>query len=128
MAKANLVLSDGTKVDIEGTVEEVALLLEKFSQPLEKSTSSSGGRKRSKKKAKSSSGGGKTKKGPQALIANLVEEDYFKTKRTIADIQKKLEEKGHIYAQTSLSTPLVRLTRNRTLRRLKEKKGWAYVS
>ena len=69
-----------------------------------------------------------SRKGPQTLIAELAGENYFKTKRKIVQIQKKLEEKGHIYAITSLSPPLLRLTRNKTLRRLKEKSGWVYVS
>ena len=58
-----------------------------------------------------------------------MEKGYFKSKRTIGDIQKKLEEMGHIYALTSLSTPLIRLTRskNSALRRLKENKQWVYV-
>jgi hypothetical protein len=61
-------------------------------------------------------------------MAELASEGWFKSKRTIGDVQKKLEEKGHIYAMESLSTPLLRLTRNRTLRRIKDKSGWAYVS
>jgi hypothetical protein len=50
--------------------------------------------------------------------------------RAVGDeVQKKLEEKGHIYAQESLSGPLLRLTRDKhVLRRLKDKKGWVYVS
>ncbi len=35
MAKADLVLSNGTTVAIEGTADEVAILLSKFSQPSE---------------------------------------------------------------------------------------------
>ena len=55
-------------------------------------------------------------------------DNFFKAKRTIAEVQKKLEEKGHIYAVNSLSTPLLRLTRGKTLRRIKGKSGWVYVS
>ena len=68
------------------------------------------------------------RKGPQQLLRDLAEENWFKSKRTIGDVQKKLEEKGHIYAMQSLSTPLLRLTRSRALRRIKDKSGWAYVS
>ena len=39
----------------------------------------------------------------------------------------KLEENGHIYALHSLSPALLRLTRSKMLRRIKEKKGWVYV-
>ena len=125
MAKANLTLPNGTKVTIEGTADEVATLLSNFSGPSE-AAPATGTKKRRKKK---NSGGPTTiRKGPQTLIRGLVDEGYFKSKRTLANVQKKLDEKGHIYAQTSLSSPLIRLTRDRTLRRLKEKSGWVYVS
>jgi hypothetical protein len=128
MAKANLTLADGTKVDIEGTAEEVAALLAKFSTPSELQ---SGHRRKvhRKRSERSRSGNQRPKrKGPKILIEDLAQEGYFKSKRALGEIQKKLEEKGHIYDQHSLSTPLLRLTRNKTLRRIKEKNGWVYVS
>ena len=129
MAKANLVLVDGTTVAIEGTAEEVALLLHKFSSP---GTAAGASGKKGRRKARTASpkktAGRTQRKGPQQLMADLTEEGWFKSKRTIGEVQKKLEEKGHIYAMESLSTPLLRLTRNRTLRRIKDKGGWAYVS
>ena len=130
MAKATLVLPDGTKVDIDGTVEEVGKLLATFSSaPAPAAKKKASKRKGSSKPTGSSGKKGSTRKGPQVLIGNLAEEGFFRGKKhTIGDIQKKLEEKGHIYAQQSLSTPLLRLTRNKTLRRLKEKSGWVYVS
>ncbi len=132
MAKANLVLPDGTKVNIEGTADEVAVLLGKFSAPEPSSTGGATGKKKAKKKRKKAATGtggnaGKKQEGPTSLVTELVEEGYFKAKRTLGDIQKKLEERGHIYAQTSISPALTRLTRKRTIRRIKEKKGWVYV-
>ena len=70
----------------------------------------------------------KKKEGPTSLISELADEGYFKSKRSISDIQKKLEERGHIYAQSSISPILTRLTRKRTIRRLKEKGTWVYVN
>lgn len=129
MAKANITLPDGTKVTIEGTTDEVAILLSRFSGTSEAAPAAAKKKKRKKKKSSDGSGGAATKrKGPQTLIMELAKEDYFKSKRTIGDIQSKLEEKGHIYAQHSLSSPLLRLTRIKTLRRLKEKNVWVYVS
>lgn len=129
MAKANLVLPNGTTVNIEGTAEEVAALLSKFSAPEARGHSDSS-RQRKKQKPGSSSGSSKAKKpdGPTSLVGELAAEGYFKSKRTLGDIQKKLEERGHIYAQTSISPVLTRLTRKRTIRRIKEKKGWVYVN
>ena len=131
MAKANLVLPDGTKVNIEGTSEEVAFLLGKFSmqESNDKLNSTTTSKAKKKRKRLTSNGEKSSKKqiGPTSLIIELVEEGYFKTKRTIADIQKKLEERGHIYAQTSISPQLTRMTRKRIIRRIKENKAWVYV-
>ena len=126
MAKANMVLPDGTKVAIEGTAEEVALLLARCSQV----SSPPDRQMRKRKLQRSPRRKSQTTKraGPQTYIAELVTEGYFKSKRNLGDIQKKLEERGHIYAQTSLSPAMTRLTRKRTLRRIKEKKGWVYVT
>jgi hypothetical protein len=128
VAKANLTLPNGTTVAIEGTAEEVAELLAKVSGPTPAASATA--KKRGKRKAGSDTPAksNSRRKGPQTLLQELADEDWFKTKRTIGEVQKKLEEKGHIYAMTSLSTPLLRLTRSRALRRLKDKSGWVYVS
>lgn len=127
MAKAHLFLSNGTKVEIEGTAEEVAVLLEKCSSPAGDKQ-----RKRSSKPKKGrqeASPRGKKKEGPVGYIAELVSENFFKGKRSLPDVQKKLEEKGHIYAQYSLSPALLHHVRKtKMLRRLKGKDGWVYVS
>ena len=126
MAKANMLLPDGTKVALEGTAEEVAILLAKCSH-----VSISPDRKEPKRERQTSTPRkSRTDKrtGPLTLIADLAAEGYFKSKRNLSDIQKKLEEIGHIYAQTSLSPAVMRLTRKRTIHRVKEKKGWVYVS
>lgn len=125
MAKANLTLPDGTRVLIEGTAEEVATLLAKCSQPTIKTRKIK--QKQRAKSATTSKAARKAKKGPVGYITELVDEGFFKTKRTLPEIQKKLEEQGHIYAQTSLSPALLNLTKKRALRRIKEKKNWVYV-
>ncbi|MBY0376684.1 hypothetical protein K2P96_01795 [Patescibacteria group bacterium] len=125
MAKAKLTLPNGTDIQIEGTPEEVKGLLSFYLQsgPVKgKNPIATAPTKQGKKRK------GSIKSGPASLIRELIEEDYFKAqKRSLSDIQKKLEERGHIYAQTSLSMPLTRLTRSKELRRLQEKKGWMYV-
>jgi hypothetical protein len=127
MAKADLILPNGTKVNIEGTAEEVAVLLRTFSHS--HAAHSVESPKGTFKVSKSSTAKSSRKSdGPTGLIEALAGDGYFKSKKTIGDIQKELEQQGHIYAQTSLSPVLVRLTRKRTIRRLKEKgKGWVYV-
>jgi hypothetical protein len=129
MAKANLILPDGTKVTIEGTADEVSTVVAKCSGSLATGVEDQPSqRKRSRTRTGSKTGRPK-RKGPQVLIDELAQEKFFKSKRTIGEVQKKLEEKGHIYAQESLSSALLRLTRDKhVLRRLKDKKGWVYVS
>ena len=123
MAKANLTLPNGTTVAIEGTAEEVATLLAQVSGPTSATVTQS--KKRGKIAARATKKpANSSRKGPQTLLQELADEGWFKSKRTIGEVQKKLEEKGHIYAMTSLSTPLLRLTRSRALRRLKDKSGW----
>jgi hypothetical protein len=127
MAKAHLVRPDGTTVNIEGTPEEVAALVERLSttsEPDRKRRTAS----RTRRPAKSGAGARAPRRtGPQDLIAALAQQDFFKSKRTLGDVQAKLEEAGHIYAMTSLSSPMLRLTRKKVLRRLKDKDGWVYV-
>jgi hypothetical protein len=126
MATANLTLPDGTKVNIEGTADEVAILLAKCSSTSAGQVTSENKTSRAAKSAKKARA---RRKGPLGLIDTLAEEGFFKSKRNIAEVQKKLEEKGHIYAQESLSGALLRLTRDKhVLRRIKEKAGWVYVS
>ena len=131
MAKATLTLPNGTHVVVDGSPEEIAKLMSLYSgeggttgsqtQSLHETSQNKSGS--GKKETKSSA-----KKGPQGFIADLTETGFFKQKRNIAEIQKKLEEQGHIYAQTSISAPLIRLVRARKLRRIKEKDGWVYVN
>lgn len=127
MAKANLILPSGTKVHLEGTAAEIAVLLSRFSGGSEKH----GGAKRGKKKKHTApkEKGSKSRSGPTGLVLDLINEGYFKSRRTLPEIQKKLEERGHIYAQTSLSPILIRLVRRKDVnfRRIRDKKGWVYV-
>jgi hypothetical protein len=126
MPKAKFTLPDGTVVTIEGTTEEVARLLKVYAPSGD--TQGELPDVAASKKTDESKTKRKTPRGPTGHIRALIKENFFKSRRTLPDIQKKLEEQGHIYAQSSLSPVLVRLVRNRELRRLKDKKGWVYVS
>lgn len=130
MATAKLVLPDGTTVSIEGTADEVATLLTRFSgdRPSKSHTSGDLPKHRSSRSTNRASQNRQTRKGPRILLQDLADENFFRSRRTIGEVQKKLEEKGHIYGLNSLSTPLLRLTRAKVLRRIKEKSGWVYVS
>jgi hypothetical protein len=61
----------------------------------------------------------KSRRGPKAYIESLIEDDFFKQQRTIAEVKAELANMGHHVALTSLSGPLQRLTQERKLRRQK---------
>jgi len=133
MAKANLVLPDGTKVTIDGTTDEVASLLERFSStgvPSSPGRASSppATRRKSGGKAKANTKTKAKRAGPTDYIRDLIDEGYFKTKREIGAVRDKLEERAHIYPVTSISGPLYRLVKNKELRRIKEDGTWRYVN
>jgi hypothetical protein len=72
-------------------------------------------------------------KSPSSLaerVGVLAEEGYLGEPRSLADIQTKLAEHGWHYGQANLSTPLIRLVRQRQLRRLQQTEGnkrvWKY--
>ena len=64
-------------------------------------------------------------------IGLLAEERFFAEPKSLSDIQAKLAEHGWHYPQTNLSTPLIRLVRQRRLRRLQlpvgNKRVWKYA-
>ena len=64
-------------------------------------------------------------------IGLLGEEGFFSEPKSLSDIQMKLAEHGWHYPQTNLSTPLIRLVRQRRLRRLQlaegNKRVWKYA-
>ena len=64
-------------------------------------------------------------------IRLLAEEGFLAQPKSLSDIQGKLAEHGWHYPQTNLSTPLIRLVRQRKLRRLQftvgNKRVWKYA-
>ena len=91
MAKANIVLPTGAKVQLEGTAEEIAVLLSKFSGTSDSHAPEAHVKSRHKapKKSKKIS-----RSGPTGFVMDLIDEGFFKSRRTLPEIQKKLEEKG----------------------------------
>lgn len=127
MAKANLVLPDGTQVTVDGSPSEVAAVLERFGASAAGKgarTPTDGRRNTSRKRQPAKPG----RMGPTEYIRELKAGNFFRAKRTIAEVRDKLEEGAHIYPVTSLSAPLYRLVKQRELRRLKEGGAWKYVN
>jgi hypothetical protein len=123
MAKAEIILPNGTKINIEGTSEEIIKIKEAITHE-EKNYS----KQNTSSIQKSSSSKRSSKEGPLVRIRNLIEDNFFKEKRTIEDVRKKLEEKAIFYKVSDLSTSLIRLVKKGELRRLKEENQWRYVN
>jgi hypothetical protein len=64
---------------------------------------------------------------PGSLIQALITEGYFSEHRSIGDVLRALEHKGHNFNQTNLSSPLLELTRRNKLSRKKNEKGLGYT-
>lgn len=121
MAKAHITTNKGTKVTVEGTPAEVALLVSRLEG---KASASSKDTKESAPRTRKS----KTKAGPVNLISELIDGGFFKKPKELSAIKTALEEEGHYYPLTSLSPVVLRLVRRRELRRIKENKRWVYVA
>ncbi len=69
--------------------------------------------------------------GPTANALRLKEEGFFKTPKSLGEIVKALAEMGFHYPATTISVILVRLTRQKVLRRVivgKGKRGYKYTN
>lgn len=118
MAKAEIVTPGGATVLIEGTAEEIAVLIKLFDS---KNAATEKGDLRKDKPNK------KIKTGPRGHIEGLIESGFFEQPRGLGSIKSALEEQGQFYPVTSLSPVVLRLVRERELRRIKNNKQWTYV-
>jgi len=119
MAKANITMPDGTKMQVEGSPDEISALVRRLQ---------GAGAPRSKAPGK-----GQGKRQRLRLvdhIEELINKGFFKTPRGLGEIRDKLREMGHAYPLTTLSPAMLRKVRSRDLRRLRESKAgnkWKYT-
>ncbi len=122
MAKADIILPNGTKISIDGTPEEIIKIKESLSSEKSQAT-------KKRKISKKQNGSKKiSKEGPLARVRLLIEKDFFKQKRTLEEIRKRLEEMAIFYKVSDLSPSLIRLVKKGEIRRLKEEGQWRYVN
>lgn len=118
MATANIHLPNGTKVTIEGTPEEISKVLELYGPKAP--VGELAVIERAPKKSRASN-------GATQYLRELIREGFFAERRSLSDVQRSLENLGHIFPPDQLSTPLRRLVVGRQLRRLKDGRNWVYV-
>ncbi len=123
MAKANIVLPNGSKVDIEGTPDEIQKILEalgKSSHGDSTTTTDTPAPARIPRK--------KEKLGLTGLLLELKTQGFFREKRSLKEIQERLESEGFIYPTTSIQPILLNLLKSRQIGRVKEDGTWKYVN
>lgn len=119
MAKAHVTTASGAKVTVEGTTEEVALLVARLEGK---------GKPPEGRRARASKGASKPKATPTNLISDLIDGGFFRKPKELSAIKLAIEEQGHYYPVTTLSPVVLRLVRKRQLRRIKDQKRWLYVN
>src|SRR5436309_12790837 len=98
MAKASLKLPDGTTVTIEGTPEEVARTIQRFSGgEAGQTTRSQPQRKPSSRRNVKASAPKPKPSGPIDYIRELIQDDFFNGRRGLGEVRTELEARGHIY-------------------------------
>lgn len=120
MAKAHITTTNGTKVVLEGTPDEVAAVLNQID-------GSGGGKHAHAAQSDSPVKARGSKPTPVNLISSLIDGGFFKKPKDLGAVKVALEEMGHHFPVTSLSPTLLRLIRKRQLRRMREQKRWVYT-
>jgi len=125
MTKANIDLPDGTKIVIDGSVDEVAKIVALVQGATRPPPAAE--RKPIKKPEAPLATKKKAKPGLKSFVRELKEEGFFEEKRTLRTIKEALDAKAHIYRISHLSGVMLELIRDRELGRLKERGKWVYV-
>jgi hypothetical protein len=120
MAQAKIITSDGISIEVRGTPEEVATVVERLQLGAKPGPD---GKPRKAKTTKEPA-----MRGIPDLVGALKEEDFFKSPKGLGEIRKKLADLGHHYPLTTLSGAMQAQAKNRNLRRFKQSGKYVYVS
>jgi hypothetical protein len=119
MAKAHITTKSGASIVIEGNSTEVAELVSRLNVDA---------RATPRAKRANSSNSARARPTVTNLIAELIDGGFFRKPKELGAVKNALEEQGHHYPVTTLSPIMLRLVRRRSLRRVKDKKRWLYVT
>jgi hypothetical protein len=122
MAKASIKTKNGSIITVEGTPKEVAELVAQLREVSATKSST-----KSKSFKLNPSGKIPSKPTPVTLVAELMDGGFFKKPKELGAVKVALEEHGHYYPVTTLSSTMIRFVRKRQIRRIKDKKRWLYV-
>lgn len=117
MARATIETKDGTKIQIEGDVGEVAKIMSLYKEN-DYISENKNFRKFIKKTSSPSI---------SDMILELAEEKHLDKPKGLAEIKTLLEEQGHFIPMTTLSARVLGLIKRKELRRIKEDGKWKYV-
>lgn len=121
MAKATIKSKTGATITVEGTPEEVSNIVSTV-----ENASVIGHAKGAIARAKAAKKKEKKRGSAADLILGLREEGFFDKAKTLGEVVKALEERGYLYALTSLSGIVLTLVKKRELRRTKKAGKWVY--
>ena len=120
MAQAKITTTDGISVEVHGTPDEVATVVERLRSGAKLESK---GQPRGARQSKERTSG-----GIPDMVKILKEEDFFKSPKGLGEIRKKLADMGHHYPLTTLSGAMQTQAQKRNLRRFKQDGKYVYVS
>jgi hypothetical protein len=115
LARAHIESKDGTKIEVEGTPDEIAKIISHVKK------------RESQQRAKEAVRRTDGSTNATDFALELREQGFFDKPKTLSAIKDKLAENGLIYPITSLSGVVLTQVRKKNLGRVKEKGRWAYV-
>jgi len=120
MAHAKFTTEDGISIDLEGTPDEVAAVVERL-----RGTAANKDDSRPRKTARKQTG--RIKAELPQLIERLRSDEFFRKPQGLGAVREKLAETGHHYPLTTLSGAMQTEAKRRRLRRYKENGKYVYV-
>ena len=121
MAKAHIKTADGAQIVIEGSPEEVAIIVAKIQGVVDEP------RERGRKAPRAKEPTPKRKKATiSELVLGLKADGFFDNPRRLGDVTQTLEERGFMYPVTTLSGVMLSLVQKKELTRKKVDGVWVY--